>query len=153
MESYVDRKRLLVPGAAALYDILAPLSYTLIRFSLGVFLIPHGYVKLFQDDAVAASRNFVNFGWSVGHSGASQPVRVARIPSDRSLDSRARATQQPFRQERRRRGVSPALPPRVRPHQFHQRFQTDDKRQKIGQKGSSVRPGECQQCMSFEKSH
>jgi putative oxidoreductase len=64
MESYVDRKRLLVPGAAALYDILAPLSYTLIRFSLGVFLIPHGYVKLFQDDAVAASRNFVNFGWS-----------------------------------------------------------------------------------------
>jgi putative oxidoreductase len=64
MESYVDRKRLLVPGVAALYDMLAPLSYTLIRFALGVFLIPHGYAKLFQDDAVAASRNFVNFGWS-----------------------------------------------------------------------------------------
>lgn len=64
MESYVDRKRLLVPGVAKLYEVLAPLSYTLIRFSLGVFLIPHGYAKLFQDDAIAASRNFVNFGWS-----------------------------------------------------------------------------------------
>jgi putative oxidoreductase len=64
VESYVDHKKLLVPGVARLYEVLAPLSYTLIRFSLGVFLIPHGYAKLFQDDAVAASRNFVNFGWS-----------------------------------------------------------------------------------------
>src|SRR5258708_34270138 len=64
MEAYVDRKKLFVPGVAKLYEILAPLSYTLIRLSLGVFLIPHGYAKLFQDDAVAASRNFVNFGWS-----------------------------------------------------------------------------------------
>jgi len=64
MESYVDRRNLLVPGMARLYEILAPLSYPLIRFSLGVFLIPHGYAKLFQDDAEAASRNFVNFGWS-----------------------------------------------------------------------------------------
>jgi putative oxidoreductase len=64
MESDVDGKRLLVPGLAGLYEMLAPLSYTLVRVALGVFLIPHGYVKLFQDDAVAASRNFVNFGWS-----------------------------------------------------------------------------------------
>jgi putative oxidoreductase len=64
MESHVDRKNLLVPGLARLYETLAPLSYPLIRSSLGVFLIPHGYAKLFQDDAVAASRNFVNFGWS-----------------------------------------------------------------------------------------
>jgi putative oxidoreductase len=64
VEIYVDRKKLLVPGLAKLYEILAPLSYTLIRFSLGAFLIPHGCAKLFQDDAVAASRNFVNFGWS-----------------------------------------------------------------------------------------
>jgi putative oxidoreductase len=64
MDSFVDRKKLFVPGVAKLYEILAPLSYTLIRYSLGVFLIPHGYAKLFQDDAIAASRNFVNFGWS-----------------------------------------------------------------------------------------
>ena len=64
MASYVDHKKLFVPGVARLYEILAPLSYTLVRVSLGVFLIPHGYAKLFQDDAVPASRNFVNFGWS-----------------------------------------------------------------------------------------
>jgi putative oxidoreductase len=64
VEIYVDRKKLFVPRVAKLYEILAPLSYTLIRFSLGVFLIPHGYAKLFQDDAIGASRNFVNFGWS-----------------------------------------------------------------------------------------
>jgi hypothetical protein len=64
MESYVDHKKLFVPGVAKLYEALAPLSYTFVRFSLGVFLIPHGYAKLFQDDAIAASRNFVNFGWS-----------------------------------------------------------------------------------------
>ena len=64
MDTYVDRKKLFVPGLAKLYESLAPLSYTLIRLSLGVFLIPHGYTKLFQDDAIAASRNFVNFGWS-----------------------------------------------------------------------------------------
>ncbi|HEY2230842.1 MAG TPA: DoxX family protein [Xanthobacteraceae bacterium] len=64
METYVERKKLFVPAVAGLYEILAPLSYTLVRFSLGVFLIPHGYTKLFQDDAIAASRNFVNFGWS-----------------------------------------------------------------------------------------
>src|SRR6266700_698482 len=64
MEAYVDRKKLFVPGLARLYEALAPLSYALIRLSLGVFLIPHGFAKLFQDDAINASRNFVNFGWS-----------------------------------------------------------------------------------------
>jgi putative oxidoreductase len=62
--SHVDHKKLLVPGLGKLYEMLAPLSDTLLRFSLGALLIPHGYAKLFQDDAVAASRNFVNFGWS-----------------------------------------------------------------------------------------
>jgi len=64
MEAYVDRKKLIVPGVAGLYEALAPLSHALIRVALGVFLIPHGYAKLFQDDAASAARNFVNFGWS-----------------------------------------------------------------------------------------
>ena len=64
METYVERKKLIVPAVASLYEALAPLSHTLIRFSLGVILIPHGYAKLFMDDAVSASRNFANFGWS-----------------------------------------------------------------------------------------
>jgi uncharacterized membrane protein YphA (DoxX/SURF4 family) len=52
----VDRKALLVPAAAPLYETLAPFAYTLIRIALGLFLVPHGFAKLFQGDAVAASR-------------------------------------------------------------------------------------------------
>src|SRR5579862_7274058 len=60
----VDRKALLVPAAAPFYETLAPFAYTLIRVALGLILVPHGFAKLFQGDAVAASRNFVNFGWA-----------------------------------------------------------------------------------------
>ena len=63
-EAEVDRKRLFVPAAAGFYETVAPLAYPLIRVALGVILIPHGYAKLFGNDAVAASRNFVNFGWA-----------------------------------------------------------------------------------------
>ena len=64
MAANIDRNRLHVPAAAALYENLAPLSYTLIRVALGLILIPHGFSKLFLNDAAAASRNFVNFGWA-----------------------------------------------------------------------------------------
>jgi putative oxidoreductase len=64
MEADINRDRLHVPGAAGLYETLAPLSFTLIRITLGLILIPHGYAKLFLNDAVPASRNFVNFGWA-----------------------------------------------------------------------------------------
>jgi putative oxidoreductase len=63
-EAEVDRKRLFVPAVAGFYETFAPLAYTLIRVALGLILIPHGYAKLFGNDAVAASRNFVNFGWA-----------------------------------------------------------------------------------------
>jgi putative oxidoreductase len=64
MDADVDRNRLYVPGVAGLYQSLAPLSFTLIRVALGLILIPHGFSKLFLNDAVSASRNFVNFGWA-----------------------------------------------------------------------------------------
>ena len=64
MDANVNRNRLHVPAVAGLYETLAPLSYTLIRVALGLILIPHGFAKLFQSDAVNASRNFVNFGWA-----------------------------------------------------------------------------------------
>jgi len=63
-ESEVDRSRLFVPAAAGFYDTFAPLAYTLICVALGLIVIPHGYGKLFGDDAIPASRNFVNFGWA-----------------------------------------------------------------------------------------
>jgi len=64
VEEIVDRRRLFVPGVGGLYEALAPYSYTLIRVALGLILIPHGFNKLFLDDAVPASRNFVAFGWA-----------------------------------------------------------------------------------------
>jgi uncharacterized membrane protein YphA (DoxX/SURF4 family) len=51
MNAQIDRKRLYVPGAAGLYETLAPLSYTLVRVALGLILIPHGFNKLFLADA------------------------------------------------------------------------------------------------------
>ena len=64
MDGEVESKRLYVPAVAGLYEALAPYSYTLIRITLGLILIPHGFNKLFLGDAIVASRNFVHFGWA-----------------------------------------------------------------------------------------
>jgi uncharacterized membrane protein YphA (DoxX/SURF4 family) len=63
MANLIDRKRLYVPAVAGLYEKLAPLSPTLIRVAMGVIIFPHGFGKVFLNDAVPASRNFVKFGW------------------------------------------------------------------------------------------
>lgn len=59
-----ERKKLFVPAAAPFYAALAPSGFTLIRVALSLILVPHGFAKLFQNDAVPTSRNFVHFGWS-----------------------------------------------------------------------------------------
>ena len=64
MTDLVNRKRLYIPAVAGLYEKLAPLSPTLIRVAMGLIIIPHGFGKVFLNDAVPASRNFVNFGWA-----------------------------------------------------------------------------------------
>lgn len=64
MDPEIKRDRLYVPAMAGLYQKLAPCSFTIIRVALGLILIPHGFSKLFLNDAVPASRNFVNFGWA-----------------------------------------------------------------------------------------
>lgn len=64
MDVAIDRRRLFVPRVAGLYAAFAPYSFTLIRVALGLWLVPHGFNKLFLADAVPASRNFVNFGWA-----------------------------------------------------------------------------------------
>ena len=60
----IDRTRLVFPGLAGLYTTLHPYGPTLARVALGLILVPHGYAKLFLDDAVPASRNFVHVGWA-----------------------------------------------------------------------------------------
>jgi putative oxidoreductase len=64
VETRVGRKALYVPAMAPLYERLAPLGFTVVRVALGAIIIPHGFAKLFLDDAVPASRNFVMFGWA-----------------------------------------------------------------------------------------
>ena len=63
-EADVDRSRLFVPAMAGFYETLAPCAFTIVRVALGLILIPHGYAKLFGNDAVPTSRNFVHFGWT-----------------------------------------------------------------------------------------
>jgi len=42
---------------------LLPCGYTVIRIALGLILLPHGFAKLFLNDAVPTSRHFVEWGW------------------------------------------------------------------------------------------
>lgn len=58
----IDRKALFVPAAAPLYETLVPFGYALIRVALGLILIPHGFAKLFLNDAVPTSHRFVHWG-------------------------------------------------------------------------------------------
>jgi putative oxidoreductase len=64
LSDIVDRERLLVPSLGGFYEALAPYSHTVIRLGLGLILIPHGFNKLFLDDAVPTARNFAAFGWA-----------------------------------------------------------------------------------------
>ncbi len=64
MDASIDRQRLIVPAAAGFYETFAPYGLTVIRVSLGCFLIPHGFGKLFGNDAVHTATNFVHFGWA-----------------------------------------------------------------------------------------
>ncbi|MGH6673525.1 MAG: DoxX family protein [Xanthobacteraceae bacterium] len=62
--SGVDRKRLFVPAAAPLYEALSPVGYALIRVALGLILVPHGFAKLFLNDAIPTSHHFAQWGWA-----------------------------------------------------------------------------------------
>jgi hypothetical protein len=42
----VERRRLIFPGLAGLYESFAPYSYSLMRFAAGAVLVPHGIQKI-----------------------------------------------------------------------------------------------------------
>jgi putative oxidoreductase len=46
MDDAIDRKRLIIPGLAGLYEQFAPLSYAFMRFATGAVLVPHGVQKV-----------------------------------------------------------------------------------------------------------
>jgi putative oxidoreductase len=64
MSDLVQRERLVFPALAGFYALGSEWAWTIIRVMLGVWLIPHGFAKLFLDDAVPASQNFIHFGWA-----------------------------------------------------------------------------------------
>ena len=48
----IDRKRLIFPGLAGLYEAFAPASYSFMRFATGAVLVPHGVQKIMLGSAV-----------------------------------------------------------------------------------------------------
>ncbi len=44
-QSY-DRRQLIFPGLAGLYETFSPYSYSLMRFAAGALLVPHGIQKI-----------------------------------------------------------------------------------------------------------
>jgi len=47
----IDKKRLIFPGLAGLYETFAPLSYSFMRFATGAVLVPHGVQKILLGSA------------------------------------------------------------------------------------------------------
>src|SRR5262249_38379210 len=47
----IDRKRLIFPGLAGLYETFSPASYSFMRFATGAVLIPHGVQKIMLGSA------------------------------------------------------------------------------------------------------
>ena len=48
----VDKKRLIFPGLAGLYETFSPASYSFMRFATGAVLVPHGIQKIMLGSAV-----------------------------------------------------------------------------------------------------
>ena len=53
----IDKKRLIFPGLAGLYEIFSPASYSFMRFATGAVLIPHGVQKIMLGSAVNLAPN------------------------------------------------------------------------------------------------
>ncbi len=47
----VDKKRLIFPGLAGLYETFSPASYSFMRFATGAVLLPHGIQKIMLGSA------------------------------------------------------------------------------------------------------
>jgi putative oxidoreductase len=56
MSETIERKRLLFPGLAGLYERFSPYSYALMRFAAGAVLVPHGIQKIASNSAEGLSK-------------------------------------------------------------------------------------------------
>jgi putative oxidoreductase len=53
----IDKKRLIFPGLAGLYETFSPASYSFMRFATGAVLVPHGIQKIMLGSAVNLATN------------------------------------------------------------------------------------------------
>ena len=56
----IDKKRLIFPGLAGLYETFSPASYSFMRFATGAVLVPHGIQKIMLGSAVNLATNIDN---------------------------------------------------------------------------------------------
>jgi putative oxidoreductase len=61
-EGGIDRRRLIVPGLADLYERFAPYSYAFMRFATGAVLVPHGVQKLLYVSVDQFANNIAQHG-------------------------------------------------------------------------------------------
>src|SRR5688572_17315814 len=63
MTTEIDRRRLVFPALAGVYETFAPFSYAFIRFSAGAIMVPHGVQKLVFGTAVNTAQGMANKGF------------------------------------------------------------------------------------------
>lgn len=61
--SAIDRRKLLVPSLAGLYETFSPYSYAFMRFAAGAILVPHGVQKIIYGTAVNTAQGMAAKGF------------------------------------------------------------------------------------------
>ncbi len=68
--------RLLIPQLKPFYDLVEPLSWLLIRLTVGLMILPHGWPKLMAGIEATAAQSFLRRGLWVG---VAEPMAVFLI--------------------------------------------------------------------------
>ncbi|MGH6977486.1 MAG: DoxX family protein [Stellaceae bacterium] len=71
-QGIVDRKRLIFPGLAGLYETFSPVSYSFMRFATGAVLVPHGIQKILF-------KSIDQYAGFIGHAGLPVPTALAYL--------------------------------------------------------------------------
>jgi hypothetical protein len=62
MADTIERKRLIFPGLAGIYELAAPHSYAFMRFATGAVLVPHGVQKIVNNSAEGLAKVIAGHG-------------------------------------------------------------------------------------------
>jgi putative oxidoreductase len=68
--------RLLIPQLKPFYDLVDPLSWLLIRMTVGLMILPHGWPKLLAGIEATAAQSFIKRGLWIG---VAEPMAVFLI--------------------------------------------------------------------------